>query len=29
MIFAFLQFLFAIKYMKETTGKSLKEIEEV
>jgi SP family arabinose:H+ symporter-like MFS transporter len=29
MIFAFLQFLFAIKYMKETKGKSLEEIEEL
>ncbi len=29
MVFAFLQFLFAIKYMKETKGKSLEEIEEI
>ena len=29
MVFAFAQFIFAIKYMKETKGKSLEEIEEM
>jgi hypothetical protein len=29
MVFAFIQFMFAIRYMKETKGKSLEEIESI